>query len=156
VYTGEDYPDFITARTNMKSVEVIQKHFPHKTVKPLELKKSNTNPQENALHLDCCFQPIGHGKALIHKEGFLKESDYLFLENFFGKENVFLITKEEMATMNCNVFSISEDVIISEQNFKRLNTWLEAQFFKVEKVKYSEVSKQGGLFRCSTMPLIRL
>jgi N-dimethylarginine dimethylaminohydrolase len=58
--------------------------------------------------------------------------------------------------MNCNVFSISEDVIISEQNFKRLNTWLEAQFFKVEKVKYSEVSKQGGLFRCSTMPLIRL
>lgn len=155
VYTGDDYPDFITARTNMNAVEALQNLFPDKTIKPLELKKSNTNPQENALHLDCCFQPLGHGKALIHKEGFLKESDYLFLENYFGKEHLFLTTKEEMAAMNCNVFSISEDVIVSEQNFTRLNSWLEAQSFKVEKVKYSEVSKQGGLLRCSTMPLIR-
>ncbi len=155
VYSGDDYPDFITARTNMKAVEALEKLFPNKTVKPLELKKSNTNPQENALHLDCCFQPIGHRKALIHKEGFLKESDYIFLENFFGQEHLFFATKEEMAAMNCNVFSISNDVIISEQNFTRLNTWLEAQSFKVEKVKYSEVSKQGGLLRCSTLPLIR-
>jgi N-dimethylarginine dimethylaminohydrolase len=155
VYTGDDYPDFITARTNMKAVEALQNLFPKKTVKPLELKKSNTKPQENALHLDCCFQPIGRGKALIHKDGFLKESDYMFLENFFGKEHLFFATKEEMAAMNCNVFSISNDVIISEQNFTRLNSWLEAQSFKVEKVKYSEVSKQGGLLRCSTLPLIR-
>ena len=79
----------------------------------------------------------------------------MFLENFFGKEHFFFATKEEMAAMNCNVFSISNDVIISEQNFTRLNSWLEAQSFKVEKVKYSEVSKQGGLLRCSTLPLIR-
>ena len=34
-----------------------------------------------------------------------------------------------MYNMNSNVFSISEDVIISEQNFTRLNTWLRDQGF---------------------------
>jgi N-dimethylarginine dimethylaminohydrolase len=60
-----------------------------------------------------------------------------------------------MATMHCNIFSISEDVVVSEQNFIRLNQWLRLQGFIVEEVAYSEISKQGGLFRCSTMPLIR-
>ena len=155
VYTGDDYPNYITARTNIQAVEALQKLFPNKKVKALELKKSNTNPFESILHLDCCFQPLGQGKALIHKEGFLNESDYHFLENFFGIEHIFLTTKEEMANMNCNVFSISESVIISDPSFIRLNHWLEAQNFKVEKIKYTEISKQGGLFRCSTMPLIR-
>ena len=81
--------------------------------------------------------------------------DCQFLENLFGKENLFQASKNEMATMNCNVFSISEDVVVSEQNFTRLNQWLRLQGFVVEEVAYSEISKQGGLFRCSTMPLIR-
>lgn len=155
VYTGDDYSKFITARTNIQAVEALQELFPNKKVKALELKKSNTNPLESALHLDCCFQPIGHGKALMHKEGFLNENDYFFLENLFGKEHIFLTTKEEMASMNCNVFSISKDVVVSDPSFTRLNNWLEAQNFKVEKINYAEISKQGGLFRCSTMPLIR-
>ena len=89
------------------------------------------------------------------KEWFLNENDYLVLENLFGKEHIFLTTKEEMAGMNCNVFSISKDVVVSDPSFIRLNLWLEQHNFKVEKVKYAEISKQGGLFRCSTMPLIR-
>jgi N-dimethylarginine dimethylaminohydrolase len=68
---------------------------------------------------------------------------------------VFEITKEEMYNMNSNVFSISEEVIISEQNFTRLNTWLRKNGFIVEEVPYTEISKQEGLLRCSTMPLIR-
>ncbi|HCL07783.1 MAG TPA: amidinotransferase [Flavobacteriaceae bacterium] len=155
VYTGPDYSDFITARTNQKAIDALKSLFPHKTLKTFELKKSNTEPQENALHLDCCFQPIGKGKALIHKAGFLNPLDCQFLENLFGKENLFQASKNEMAAMNCNVFSISEDVVVSEQNFIRLNQWLRLQGFIVEEVAYSEISKQGGLFRCSTMPLIR-
>jgi N-dimethylarginine dimethylaminohydrolase len=57
--------------------------------------------------------------------------------------------------MNSNVFSISENVVISELNFTRLNTWLRAHGFVVEEVKYAEIAKQEGLLRCSTMPLIR-
>jgi N-dimethylarginine dimethylaminohydrolase len=154
-YSGEDYPDYITARTNKDAVKALQELFPHKIVKPFELRKSNTNAKENALHLDCCFQPIGKDKAILHKNGFLVESEYEWLLNFFGKENVFEITKDEMYNMNSNVFSISEDVIVSEQNFTRLNTWLREQAFTVEEVPYAEIAKQEGLLRCSTMPLIR-
>ncbi|MDO7138020.1 dimethylarginine dimethylaminohydrolase family protein [Algibacter lectus] len=154
-YSGEDYPDLITARTNMDAVIAIQELFPEKTVKSFELRKSNTNAKENALHLDCCFQPIGKGKAIIHKNGFLVEKEYQWLVDFFGKDNVFEITKDEMYQMNSNVFSISEDVIISEKNFTRLNTWLRSEGFTVEEVPYAEISKQEGLLRCTTMPLIR-
>ncbi len=154
-YSGEDYPEYITARTNMDAVIAIQELFPDKTVKAFELRKSNTEAKENALHLDCCFQPIGTDKAILHKNGFLVESEYEWLLNYFGKENVFEITKDEMYNMNSNVFSISEDVIISDQNFTRLNTWLRERGFTVEEVHYAEIAKQEGLLRCSTMPLIR-
>lgn len=154
-YRGKDYPDYITARTNMEAVKCLQDLFPNKIVKPFNLRKSNTVAQDNALHLDCCFQPIGKDKCIIHREGFLEEEEYDWLVNFFGKENCFHITKEEMYNMNSNVFSISENVIISEKNFTRLNTWLRSEGFTVEEVPYAEISKQEGLLRCSTMPLIR-
>jgi N-dimethylarginine dimethylaminohydrolase len=154
-YSGSDYPDYITARTNIEAVVALKKIFPNKKVKSFELRKSNTNAKENALHLDCCFQPIGKDKAILHKNGFLIESEYEWLVNFFGKENIFEITKEEMYNMNSNVFSISEDVIVSEKNFTRLNSWLSKQGFTVEKVPYSEIAKQEGLLRCSTLPLVR-
>jgi len=154
-YSGDDYSELITARTNTDAVIAIQELFPNKTVKSFELKKSNTNPKENALHLDCCFNPLGKGKAIIHKNGFLIEKEYEWLVDFFGKENVFEISKDEMYQMFSNVFSISEDVVISEQNFTRLNTWLRDQGFTVEEVPYAEIGKQEGLLRCTTMPLIR-
>lgn len=154
-YSGNDYPELITARTNTDAVIAIQELFPNKTVKCFELRKSNINPKENALHLDCCFNPLGKGKAIIHKNGFLIEKEYEWLVNFFGKENVFEITKDEMYQMCSNVFSISDDVIISEQNFTRLNKWLRVQGFTVEEVPYAEIGKQEGLLRCTTMPLIR-
>jgi len=154
-YSGEDYPDYITARTNINAVKAIQDLFPHKIVKSFELRKSNDNAKENALHLDCCFQPVGKNKAIIHENGFLNEKDFNWLVEFFGKENVFEITKEEMYQMNSNVFSISEDIIVSEQNFTRLNIWLLENGFTVEKVPYAEIAKQEGLLRCSTLPLVR-
>ena len=154
-YSGEDYSELITARTNMDAVIAIQELFPNKIVKSFELRKSNTNARENALHLDCCFQPLGKGKAIIHKNGFLIEKEYHWLVDFFGKENIFEITKDEMYEMNSNIFSISEDIVISEKSFTRLNNWLRQEGFKVEEVPYAEISKQGGLLRCTTMPLIR-
>ena len=154
-YREQDYANYIVARTNMEGVAYITEMFPNKTIKSFNLRKSQTNPMDNALHLDCCFQPIGTNKAIIHKNGFLDENEYEWLVNFFGKDNVFEITKEEMYHMNSNIFSISENVIISERNFTRLNTWLHKQGFTVEEVPYAEIAKQEGLLRCSTLPLIR-
>ncbi|MGC1471611.1 MAG: amidinotransferase [Psychroserpens sp.] len=154
-YREPDYANYIVARTNMEGVSYIKALFPKKIVKSFNLRKSQTNPRDNALHLDCCFQPIGRDKAILHKEGFLVDEEYDWLLNFFGIDNCFIISKDEMYDMNSNVFSISEDIIISERNFKRLNSWLRKQGFTVEEVTYAEIAKQEGLLRCSTLPLIR-
>jgi N-dimethylarginine dimethylaminohydrolase len=154
-YKGSDYKNYITARTNMEGVQYIKDLFPHKIVKEFDLVKSKIEPRDNALHLDCCFQPVGKNKGIIYKSGFREESDYMYLVDLFGKENLFHITREEMYHMNSNVFSIAEDVVVSEKNFTRLNAWLRSNGFTVEEVPYAEIAKQEGLLRCSTLPLIR-
>ncbi len=154
-YKGSDYKEYITARTNMEGVEYIRNLFPHKTIKEFDLVKSKIEARDNALHLDCCFQPVGKDKAIIYKQGFREEADYVYLVNLFGKENLFHITREEMYHMNSNIFSIAPDVVVSEKNFTRLNHWLREQGFTVEEIPYAEISKQEGLLRCSTLPLIR-
>lgn len=154
-YKGSDYKDYITARTNMLGVQYIKDLFPNKIVKEFDLVKSKIEARDNALHLDCCFQPVGRDKGIIYKNGFREEADYLFLINLFGSENLFHITREEMYNMNSNIFSIDTNVVVSEKNFTRLNNWLRANGFVVEEVPYSEIAKQEGLLRCSTLPLIR-
>lgn len=155
VYHDADYPEYITARTNLEAVEFLREMFPDKKVKSFDLRKSNTDPRENALHLDCCFQPVGKDKAILHRNGFLVEEEYQWLLDYFGPENVFEISKQEMYDMNSNIFSIAEDVVVSEKSFHRLNEWLRAQGITVEEVPYAEIGKQEGLLRCSTLPLIR-
>jgi len=105
--------------------------------------------------LDCCFQPIGKDMAILYKGGFKNEKDVEFLVNYFGVDNIIEISKEEMYNMNANVFSISENVIVSEKRFTRLNIELRKRGFTVEEVSYAEIAKMEGLLRCSTMPLIR-
>jgi N-dimethylarginine dimethylaminohydrolase len=60
-----------------------------------------------------------------------------------------------MYNMNSNVFSISENIVVSEKGFTRLNTELRKRGFIVEEIQYSEIAKMEGLLRCSTMPLKR-
>ncbi|TDE29178.1 amidinotransferase [Flavobacterium ranwuense] len=154
-YKGSDYKDYITARTNVQGVQYIKDLFPNKIVKEFDLVKSKIEARDNALHLDCCFQPVGNDKGIIYKRGFREEADYLFLVNLFGKENLFHITREEMYNMNSNIFSIDTNVVVSERNFTRLNNWLRANGFVVEEIPYAEIAKQEGLLRCTTLPLIR-
>ncbi|MBW3517606.1 dimethylarginine dimethylaminohydrolase family protein [Flavobacterium sp. NKUCC04_CG] len=154
-YKGSDYKDYITARTNMQGVQFLREQFPNKIVKEFDLVKSKIEARDNALHLDCCFQPVGTDKGIIYKSGFREEADYMFLVNLFGKENLFHIDREEMYNMNSNVFSISPEVVVSERNFTRLNNWLRSKGFTVEEIPYAEIAKQEGLLRCSTLPLIR-
>ncbi|GEM54412.1 amidinotransferase [Flavobacterium branchiophilum] len=154
-YKGSDYKDYITARTNLEGVAYITELFPHKKVKAFDLVKSKIEARDNALHLDCCFQPVGTNKGIIYKRGFREEADYLFLVDLFGKDNLFHITRDEMYHMNSNVFSIAPNVVVSEKNFTRLNNWLREQGFTVEEIPYAEIAKQEGLLRCSTLPLIR-
>ena len=154
-YDKDDYSNLITARTNKDAVDFFRDFFPKKNIKPLHLKKSNTNPFNNILHLDCCLQLVGKNKAIIYPEAFTYKEDFQWLESFFGVENIFLISNREMYEMNSNVLSIKHNLVVSEPSFKRLNNWLELNGLTVEKVSFNEISKQEGLFRCCSLPLIR-
>jgi len=151
----EDFEKYIVSRTNRAGLDFLKDTFPNKKVKGFELNKSDIDPRENALHLDCCFQPIGKNSAIIYKDGFKNKEDVDFLVNYFGAENIIELSKEEMYNMNANVFSISKQVIVSEKGFTRLNTELRKRGFIVEEVPYAEIAKMEGLLRCSTIPLIR-
>ncbi len=155
ICTRDDYPELITARTNPQAVAALQANFPQKKVIGLEMKKSNTNPFENALHLDCAFQPVGKNHAIIHRASFVHPEELDWLTGLFKAENIFYITDQEMYDMMSNVFSISPSVVVSDPYFTRLNTWLRTQGFTVEEVSFREIAKQEGLFRCTTLPLSR-
>lgn len=151
----QDFEKYQVARTNIEGVSFLKNAFPNRIIKAFELNKSDENPRENALHLDCCFQPIGKGQAILFEEAFKNAEDVAFLVDYFGEENIIRITRDEMYEMNSNVFSISPEIIVSEQGFVRLNNELRKRGFQVEEVAYAEIAKMEGLLRCSTMPLRR-
>lgn len=156
LYTADNYPALKSARTNSYAFHFLKELFPNKEFIPLELIKNDTNPYASVLHLDCTFMPVGNDKAIVYKDGFINKKDYGKIVEIFGKDNIFEITKEEMYAMNSNIFSISPNVVVSEQNFTRLNNHMATEWrITVETVPYAEISKMGGLLRCSTLPLIR-
>lgn len=155
-YTKHDYPQYKTARTNSYAIAFLRELFPEKRFIALDLNKNDTNPREGILHLDCTFMPVSNDKLIIYKEGFRNQKDYDFIVQLFGEKNVFGITQEEMYYMNTNIFSISPNVVVSEERFTRLNRHMKDEWgLTVETVPYHEISKMGGLLRCSTLPLIR-
>ena len=154
-YNGNDYSSYKTARTNSKAINFLKQKFPKKKFLSFDLIKSNTEPTQNALHLDCCLQPVGNNMLVACPEAFINPEQYEWLNNYFGKENILEISLNEMSNMQCNFFSISNQVVVSEKRFTKINQWLKSRGITVEEINYKEISKQGGLLRCSTLPLIR-
>ena len=154
-YSGEDYSELITARTNQESISYLENMIPSKEIMSINIKKSNTDVFENVLHLDCCFQPIGKRKAIICPDSFVNKSDVEYLIGYFGKKNTYLAYGQEAYMLISNLLVISPEVIVSDKRFSKINTWLERNDFLVEKISYENVSKMSGLFRCSTLPLLR-
>ena len=155
-YTGRDYPKIQTARTNINAIEYLKSLFPQKQIISFHLIKSNTDPEKNALHLDCCLQTVGKNKVVVCPEAFSDKSEYSWIIDHFGDNNILEISLKEMSNMQCNFFSISEDIVVSEKGFSKVNQWLRSFGITVEEIDYREISKQGGLLRCSTLPLERV
>ena len=154
-YNGNDYTSLKTARTNYQAISFLKKQFTDKKIISFDLIKSDTDPTKNALHLDCCLQPVGYNKLVACPDAFIKKDQYEWLVNHFGKENILEISLNEMSEMHCNFFSIDKNIVVSEKSFTKLNDWLRSFNIKVEEIDFKEISKQGGLLRCSTLPLIR-
>jgi N-dimethylarginine dimethylaminohydrolase len=154
-YDKYDYKNLFTARTNKSAVEFLIDFFPEKKVKAFHLNKSLTDPKKNILHLDCCLQIVGKNKAIIHPDAFTFKKDYRWLVDFFGSKNIFEINAKEMYDMTSNVLSSHDHTVVSQPKFNRLNIWLRSHNIFVEEVDLTEVSKQEGLFRCTSLPLVR-
>ncbi|MDX9789975.1 MAG: arginine deiminase family protein [Candidatus Kapaibacterium sp.] len=142
----------LTARTNFAGFEFLRNNFPNNEVIPFQMFVTD-NPATNILHLDCSFQPVGSKYAILYENGFVHHPDVLF--DIFGERNIIKVTQYEMYHMFPNIFSINPELVISDKSFVRLNEMLESKNIKVVTSDYQEVAKFGGLFRCSTMPLIR-
>ena len=152
----EDFNTYTVARTNQAALDFLKENIKAKKVIGFELDKSDQDPYDNALHLDCCFQPVGQNHAIVHQEGFKNKEDINLLKDIFGEENLIFVNKKEMFEMYSNVFSISEKVVVSEKSFTSLNNKLRSLGILVEEVPYSEIAKMEGLLRCSTLPIERL
>ena len=152
-HTFEKYK---TARTNYRGMDYLADEFPAKEFKGFELHKDDHDPLKGSLHLDCAFQPIGGGGALIAPHLFKNESDVQWLIERYGEMNVYSCSPEEAYSLGTNVFSFSPKDVIVSAKCGAMQGWLKERGLNVHSVVYDEIVKMGGLLRCTTMPLKRV
>ena len=153
-YCNKKDENLKVSRTNKKAVDFIKEVFPNKDIIGLELVKNDNDPHNNILHLDCTMQPVGKNDIIIYEGGFRNKSDYSFIKEIF-KNNMIKVTSQDMFNGFPNIFSINNKKVVSDITFHKLNSILKEKGYSVEKTMYREISKFGGLFRCSTLPLER-
>lgn len=138
VYVG------ISDRTTMEGVEFLRNSLGDEyNVIPLKLKPK-------FLHLDVVFTIINPGLALVYEDGLEKESFDLL--NDFEK---ILLTEEEQFKLGTNVFVIDRNNIVVNKDHDRVIKEIKKRELNVIPIDFSETSKDGGAFRCTTCPLIR-
>ena len=153
-YCNKKDENLKVSRTNKKAVDFIKEVFPNKDIIGLELVKNDNDPHNNILHLDCTMQPVGKNDIIIYEGGFRNKSDYSFIKEIF-KNTMIKVTSQDMFNGFPNIFSINNKKVVSDITFHKLNSILKEKGYTVEKTMYREISKFGGLFRCSTLPLER-
>ena len=140
-------------RTSKNAIPFLQEVFPKKIILGFDLVVDQNSVNNNILHLDCAFQPIGHNEAIIYYDGFKSRPDNLL--ELFPNDKLIEVTLAEKNQMFPNIFSISPSKIVIEKGFNRLQQELSERNFETFEVDYSETSKMSGLLRCSTLPLKR-
>ncbi|MEM7224899.1 MAG: arginine deiminase family protein [Pseudomonadota bacterium] len=108
---------------------------------------------EDVLHLDCAFNPLGLGHALIYPDG-LAEIPAIVRDKFSWIE----VTQTEATALATNVLSVAPDKIIARAgpDCARVNGELRKAGYDVTEVAFDGVPSTGGSFRCATMPLRRV
>jgi len=141
----------LSRRTNLKGYEWLLSNFGDK-MRVIPLYLTDLKKEENVLHLDCTFNPVGENSALIYEDG-LKPIPY-----FFEKEyDLIKISKDEQQALATNVFSISSKKVIARDHpqSKRVVKEMRDRGIDVEEIKFDGAPSTGGSFRCCTLPLIR-
>lgn len=142
----------LSSRTNQDGIDFLKSSFPHKQVHALPL-IINENPDKHILHLDCAFQPLGNGFAIIYEAGFKERPSIIY--DVIGHDKLIRVNLEQKKLMYPNILSVGPKTVIVEENFEELIQQLEVRGFKTLKVKFRETSKLSGLLRCASLPLLR-
>lgn len=149
-------PDLVglkTARTNQKALDFLISEFPQREVIGIELHKHDQNPLKCALHLDCAFMPLGRGEAMVCREAFLHVDQLNALTARFS--HVIDISLTEAALLQSNLLHIDPETLLIDPRFTRISEILQQRGYRLINVPMHHVGKMGGLFRCTTLPLLR-
>lgn len=107
---------------------------------------------EDILHLDCTFQPLGLGHALIYPAGLAAIPEVL-RDRYTWIE----VTRDEARALATNILSVAPDHVIARDApaCARVNAALRGAGYRVTEVAFDAVPSTGGSFRCATLPLVR-
>ncbi|MDA3787695.1 MAG: arginine deiminase family protein [Desulfobacula sp.] len=149
IVMGRDLLVGINKRTNQKGY-----HFIGDTFEPLGY---NVVPvYHEQLHLDCCFNPLGLGHALVHSKSLSDKNPESTIE-VLKKQKWVTVTNTEREHLAPNVLSIAPNVIVGRKtpHLSRINSLLRDLGYTVEEVRFDGVPATGGSFRCASMVLSR-
>ena len=142
-----------TARTNAGALDFLSDTFPDKQVIGLELHKHDRNPLRCALHLDCAFRPLGQGEAIVCQDAFLDAQQLNGLLSRFS--HTLNISLQEAALLHSNLLHLDPETLLIDPRFNRISDALRSRGYRLIEVPMHHVGKMGGLFRCTTLPLLR-
>ena len=148
-----DWTSLQTARTNAAALDFLQAEFPHREVMGLELHKHDRDPLKSALHLDCAFMPLGRGEAIVCRDAFIDAGQLQRLTDRFT--DILEIDLHEAAMLQSNLLHFDPDTLFIDPQFSRLAHLLQDRGYRLLEVPMHDVGKMGGLFRCTTLPLLR-
>ena len=141
----------ISQRTNEAGFNFLKEIFDH-TFNLIPVYCRSLDEGKNVLHLDCTFNPVGRGYALIYPDGFREvpgtiKDEYQWIE----------VTADEQAELATNVISIDQDTVISRNHplCQRVNEEMRKAGIEVIELSFDAAPATGGSFRCCTLPLVR-
>ncbi len=142
-----------TARTNQEALDFLRSEFPNREVLGVELHKDDRNPMKCALHLDCAFMPLGKGEAIVCPDAFIHDDQLNRLMARFS--HVIEISLTEAALLQSNLLHIDPNTLLIDPRFTRVSDILKQRGYRLINVPMHHTGKMGGLFRCTTLPLLR-
>ncbi|MEX1011495.1 MAG: arginine deiminase family protein [Balneolaceae bacterium] len=141
----------LSTRTNIEGYEWLLLNFTDQMqVIPVYL--TDLKKEEEILHLDCTFNPVGENSALFYEDGIKPIPD------FFEKEyDLIKVTREEQQALATNVFSVSRSLVIARDHpqSKRAVGEMRKRGIEVIEIPFDGAPSTGGSLRCCTLPLVR-